>query len=259
MKKFIIKITSLIFWIAIWQILYNWVDAKFLIASPFDVGINIYSLLLKPETWSLIVHTTLRIMIGFIFASCVGILLGTISYVLCFLKELIDVLISIIKIAPIVSFIIFALVYMETVFVVPFISFLMVLPIFYYATYESLTNIDKKMIEMANMYEYSFLSKVKYIYLNESKKNLGLSHKELLLGSLQISLVKLTLGTQELTLTVILIRHHCWPPKLQEALSPDSVIQQRAAYSWLCFIQPGDPHHLCLSPSKAGYAEAAEL
>ena len=172
MKKFIIKITSLIFWIAIWQILYNWVDAKFLIASPFDVGINIYSLLLKPETWSLIVHTTLRIMIGFIFASCVGILLGTISYVLCFLKELIDVLISIIKIAPIVSFIIFALVYMETVFVVPFISFLMVLPIFYYATYESLTNIDKKMIEMANMYEYSFLSKVKYIYLNESKKNL---------------------------------------------------------------------------------------
>lgn len=172
MKKFIIKITSLIFWIAIWQILYNWVDAKFLIASPFDVGINIYSLLLKPETWSLIVYTTLRIMIGFIFASCVGILLGTISYVLRFLKELIDVLISIIKIAPIVSFIIFALVYMETVFVVPFISFLMVLPIFYYATYESLTDIDKKMIEMANMYEYSFWSKVKYIYLNESKKNL---------------------------------------------------------------------------------------
>ena len=40
------------------------------------------------------------------------------------------------------------------------------------------------------------------------RKPLGLSHKELLLGFLQISPVKLTLETQELTLTVILIRHH---------------------------------------------------
>lgn len=172
MKKFIIKLISFIFWIAIWQVLYNWVDAKFLIASPFDVGINIFNLLIKAKTWTLIFHTVLRIMSGFILASLIGMCLGGISYLSRFLKELIDVIMSIIKIAPIVSFIIFALVYMKTELIVPFISFLMVLPIFYYATYQGFKNIDSKMIEMANIYEFNFFDKLKYIYLNGARKNL---------------------------------------------------------------------------------------
>ncbi|MCQ2749830.1 MAG: hypothetical protein MJ246_07830 [Clostridia bacterium] len=46
----------------------------------------------------------------------------------------------------------------------------MVTPIFYYSTYQSLQNVDKKMIQMARMYDFSPYQKLKYIYINSGRK-----------------------------------------------------------------------------------------
>lgn len=173
MKKILTNILALLFWLVIWQISYMYIDAKFLFASPIDVIKYIWSLLFIKDTYIMLCYTTLRIMIGFILALVCGIILGIISSV-CkhVIKPIIEILMLVVKVSPIVSFIILCLVTMPSNIIVPFISFLMTLPTFYYQTVSTIKSADKNLLEMSNVYNYSLGKKIKYIYLNGNKKNI---------------------------------------------------------------------------------------
>lgn len=173
MKKILTNILALLFWLVIWQISYMYIDAKFLFASPIDVIKYIWSLLFIKDTYIMLCYTTLRIMIGFIFALICGIILGIIS-ASCkhIIKPIIEILMLVVKVSPIVSFIILCLVTMPSNIIVPFISFLMTLPTFYYQTVSTINSADKNLLEMSNVYNYSLGKKIKYIYLNGNKKNI---------------------------------------------------------------------------------------
>lgn len=170
MKKFIINLLSVLFWIGVWELVYLLVDENFLLASPLSVAINTGLLLLKKSTYYIMLMSLLRILVGFILAILVGCCCAFVAFKFKAVRPLIEILFKIIKLSPIVSFIIIALVYIPEWIIVPLISFLMVTPVFYYSTYQALRNTDKKMIEMARMYEFTPYQKLKYIYINSGRK-----------------------------------------------------------------------------------------
>lgn len=170
MKKFTINLLSALFWIGIWEVIYLCVDKNFLLASPLAVAQNLVILLTKKSTYYIMLMSLLRILTGFLAAIVIGCLFAYVSFRVKPLRPLIEILFKIIKLSPIVSFIILALVYVPEWIIVPLISFLMVTPVFYYSTLSSLRNVDKKMIEMARMYDFTPFQKLKYIYINSGRK-----------------------------------------------------------------------------------------
>lgn len=170
MKKFIINLLCVLFWIGVWEGIYLLVDKNFLLASPVAVAINFFNLLTKKATYHVMLMSVVRVLIGFAAAIIVGVLFAFVSFKFSKIKPLIETLFKIIKLSPIVSFIILALVYIPNWIIVPFIAFLSVTPVFYYSTYQSLKNVDKKMIQMARMYDFTPWQKLKYIYINSGRK-----------------------------------------------------------------------------------------
>lgn len=69
-----------------------------------------------------------------------------------FVHQLIYPILSIIKATPVASFIILALIWINSANLSTFIAFLMVLPMFYANIYQGLKNVDVKLLEVAKVF-----------------------------------------------------------------------------------------------------------
>lgn len=164
-KNKIIKIFSVIFWICIWQIIYYKTNQEILIVSPFDVFKRLCELIITYEFWITSIYSIIRIILGSLIGIISGILLAILTSKLKIIYYLFYPLINIIKATPVTSFIIITLVWIHSSYIPVFISFLMVLPIIWSNMYQGILKIDKKYIEMANIFNFNFSKKFKYIYI----------------------------------------------------------------------------------------------
>ena len=93
--------------------------------------------------------------------------------------------ISIIKATPVASFVILCLIWMSSASLPVFIAFLMSVPIIYTNMLQGFKSTDAKMLEMAEIFRFSFGKKLLYIYFPQVKSHfvsacsvsLGLSWK----------------------------------------------------------------------------------
>ena len=218
--------TALLFWGALWWIASLIVDKEVLLPSPAAV-IRVFTVLLQSgDFWLSILLSLLRILLGY-FCGCI---LGVLTAALCFRSALADTLVapllSVIRAAPVASFIILALVWIERGLVPAFIAFLMVLPIIAGNVQTALRHVDKELLEVAALYRFDFLKTIRYVYLpavrpyfrSGARTSLGLAWKAGVAAEVLCSLSasiggniyesKLYLETDALfawTLTVILI------------------------------------------------------
>lgn len=164
-NKIIKNLIVLVFWLAVWQIIYMIIGRDILFASPASTLKALAELCLESMFYKTITISFLRIASGFFIGSAVGILLGIATGFSRTLYMLFKPVISIIRSAPVASFIILALAWMKTGEVPIFISFLTVVPIVWSNISEGIASVDFKLLEMAHMYEYTFTVKLKKIYI----------------------------------------------------------------------------------------------
>lgn len=168
MKKILKNIGIIIFWIFIWELLYLIVNKNIVIPSPYNVFINLTNLIKTKEFYISIINTFRSIIIGFFLALATGILTGIINLLIPWTKEIIKPIINIIRVTPVASFVILALVFMQTKNLPILVSFFMVLPLVWRNIIESFKSIDNNLIEMSNLFKVSKLSQIKNIYLPHS-------------------------------------------------------------------------------------------
>jgi len=152
-------------WICIWQIASMLISQEILLVSPVVVVIRIIGLSGDPSFWSSIFNSFLRIFFGFLLANVFGVILAFFSSKSAFFKDFLSPVISIMKSTPVASFIILALVWINSAYLSTFISFLMVLPVVYTNMLAGIENIDSKLINMADVFKVSAAKKIKYIYI----------------------------------------------------------------------------------------------
>lgn len=164
-NKIFIKIIAVLFWILLWQAIYAYVNKEILIVSPFTVIKTIIHLSKEISFWQNILMSFLRVLSGYTLALLFGIILAVISFKFNFVYNLLYPAISIIKAAPVASFIILTLLWIKTSNVPIFISFLMVFPIIWSNIYEGIQQTDKKLLEMAEIYNFNKFKTLKLIYI----------------------------------------------------------------------------------------------
>ncbi|HIZ55199.1 MAG TPA: ABC transporter permease subunit [Firmicutes bacterium] len=171
MKRFITKnkwisaLLALLFWAALWQIIYLAVDQDVLIASPADVLGRIGDLLPAAEFWRTVSLSFIRIFGGFFAAAAMGAILAAGTAFLPSLRMIIAPALSVVKATPVASFILLALVWLRSSQLSLFISFLMVLPVFWSNLEAGILATDRELLEMANVFRVPARKRVQEIYL----------------------------------------------------------------------------------------------
>lgn len=152
MNQFIRKISAIFFWIGLWAIAAAVINKPLLLPSPINVALRIASLISTTTFWSTTILSLLRIMTGIISAVLLGVVLATVTTHNRILSDLFSPILTVIKVTPVASFIILALIWVGRDYVPAVISALMVLPIICNNVSAGLRNIDPKLLELAKVY-----------------------------------------------------------------------------------------------------------
>lgn len=154
-----------LFWLVVWQGASLLIDNPILFVGPGETAAALWGQAGQPAFWTTILHSFARISLGFSGAFVWGILLGSLSYISPFMKELMEPVILLIKSVPVASFVILALIWVGSEHLAVLISFLVVVPIIYVNTYAGLSGTDKKLLEMAGVFRISLWKRIYYIYI----------------------------------------------------------------------------------------------
>lgn len=185
LKSLIFRLLAAVFWLLVWQLAAVLVGKEILLPTPIAVIGRLFELGGTVKLWTDTFSSLGRIMAGFGLGLLTGTVLGFLAYKLKFVRILISPLLTVVKATPVASFIILALVWLTRLHVPAFIAFLMVLPIVTENTVTALGMTDRKLIEMENLFGFSFRRKCATLYFpsfspylfSSVKTSLGLSWK----------------------------------------------------------------------------------
>ncbi|AVQ40018.1 ABC transporter permease [Clostridium botulinum] len=161
-SRLVRKTLIIIFWVFIWELSSLFINNEILLPSPKKVFETLIILGAKKYFWISVFKSILRIIIGILISIALGISLGIIAGINVFMEELLEPLVVTIKATPVMSIIIIALVWLKSSSVAIFTSILMCFPIIYTNVLSGIKSVDKKLLEMANLYKV----KNKYILTN---------------------------------------------------------------------------------------------
>lgn len=164
-KKILIKSAVILFWITAWFALFKIVNSDFVLCSPVKVLQNIFEMAVTKEFWIITAVSILRISAGYLSGIIFGIIIAVFTTQSNILNELFKPLLTVIKTTPVASFILLVLVWLKKDYVPTFISFLIVLPIVWSNISTGILNVDRKMIEVGKIYNFSILKKFRHIYI----------------------------------------------------------------------------------------------
>jgi NitT/TauT family transport system permease protein len=162
-RKLLKGLLIFIFWIAIWQIIAMAVDIEFLLPSPLAPAKALALNAATKKFWLSVLYSLSRVILGFASAVIVGSLLGFVTAKSSLLRSLFAPILHIVRAAPVASFIILALVWINTDILPAFISFLMGLPIIWQTVQTALDNPNKELTEAAEIFNLTKREKLLYV------------------------------------------------------------------------------------------------
>ncbi len=185
LKRIAETAASVMFILLLWQIGASLLDNKILLVSPVDVIIRMGELIGESGFISSLMFSFVRIVIGFAAALVSGCLLGALASRFRIVDILLRPIMVTVKSVPVASFIILALIWLDSSSLSMFISFLMVLPVVYTNVLTGIGAIPKVQREMADVFDIPWGKRLIYIALPNLKPyiisactvSLGLSWK----------------------------------------------------------------------------------
>lgn len=159
------KIASLAFWVLVWQLISMKIGEGILFVSPLLVFKEFLGLFLKKHFYVDVLATALRVLAGFSIGAFVGVFLGIFSYKSKIVKELLQPFMNMVKVTPVVSFIVLALIFIKINLLPVLIVSLIVAPLFYFVSLGSLKSVPKSYLDLAKVFKFSKKRIVKYIYM----------------------------------------------------------------------------------------------
>ncbi len=139
-------------YILVWQLLSMFVDSSLLLPSPKETVRSIISILGTASGWCSIGATILRILCGFLLGCFIGLVLAVMTAKCKWLAWLLQPLRSIIKTTPITSFALILLISLVSGLVPVAVSAIVVVPMIWRTTEESILALDPKLAEMGRIF-----------------------------------------------------------------------------------------------------------
>ncbi|MDQ2085232.1 ABC transporter permease subunit [Herbivorax sp. ANBcel31] len=159
------KIFIFVFWIGIWQIIHLIIGRDIYVPSPLSVFIRLSELIFLKTFWISVANSIYRVVLGIFLSILIGALTAVISSLSNFVYNLIQPLMTAIKSTPVLSFIIIALIWFSSGNVPIFICFLMCYPVIWTNLVAAIKDVDKNLLEMAEVYKVKKSITLKKVYI----------------------------------------------------------------------------------------------
>ena len=148
------------FWVGGWQLATVIVNQNLLLASPGGVVARLAELVITTDFWGTVGHTFVRIAAGFLVAALAGVVGAALAATAQIIDALVTPLVTVIRSAPVVSFIILVLMWADSGQLAFIISFLMVLPIIYTTVLEGIRHRDRALLDVATVFRVPLLRRL---------------------------------------------------------------------------------------------------
>ncbi len=152
-------------WLLVWQVAGMALGQELLLPSPLAALRRLGELALTEPFWRAVGWSAVRILGGFLLACLAGTALAALASRRRCVRELLAPLAAAVKATPVASFIILALVWMNSRQLPLFIAFLMVFPTIYLNMLEGIAQTDGKLLEMAQVFRVPLSRRLGGIYL----------------------------------------------------------------------------------------------
>ena len=159
------KLFAALLALAVWQGAALLVHAPILLPSPLQVAGRLRALLVTADFWGTVGFSLLRIAGGFLLALAAATVLAFGAGRFSLLEILLRPYVLAIKSVPVASFIILALIWLQTSQLSLFISFLMVFPVLYTNVLAGIRSADRQLLEMARVFRVPLGRRLRGIYL----------------------------------------------------------------------------------------------
>lgn len=160
-----VRLWAVAVWLIVWQLGAMALGQEILLVSPVSVLLRLLELIPHWDFWSAILFSFWRITLGFLLACLAGTALGVLSSRFGPVRDLAAPLMGVIKSIPVASFVILVLIWVPSRNLSVVISFLMVTPIVYSNVLGGISSMDKKLMEMADVFAVPFPRRLRYLYL----------------------------------------------------------------------------------------------
>ena len=164
-----IRLWAVIFWLAVWQLAAMglaraYPHGSLLLASPAAVLYRLGQLAVTTAFWQTVGWSAARIFGGFLLSTLLAVLLAVLAAWKNGVGELLAPLVAVIKAVPVASFIILALVWLNSRSLSLFISALMVFPPVYLNVLEGIRRTDGQLLEMARVFRVPFSRQLRFLW-----------------------------------------------------------------------------------------------
>ena len=156
---------SVIFWILVWAVLSWQINSEFLLPSPIDAALSMWNMLFTVSFWQIIGASILRILLAILLSLVLGTLIATLTANIQTADTLFAPLMTVIKATPVASFIILAILWIDRNTLPAFITMLIVIPIVWSNVSAGIKGVDKKLLEVAKIYNFSISKRIFKIYV----------------------------------------------------------------------------------------------
>lgn len=163
-KKSQVFLGTIVF-LALWEFIAIKINKDIYLPKIEDVLISMIEIIKSPEFIKNSISTLYRTIVSFTIALILSVILGVLSFMYPFLKNLLAPLNSIGKTIPTMILVLLALIWFDKDKAPFVVGFAIVFPILYEGIYNSLKDIDKKILDMCKIYKVSQREKIKKIYI----------------------------------------------------------------------------------------------
>jgi NitT/TauT family transport system permease protein len=136
-----------------------------ILPSPIEVFLALKSIVFSSDFLLIVSNTLLKLIIGLILALAVGITLGLSISLNNALKDIFYPVIVFLQAAPVISFILLALIWFSPSIIPVFILCINTFPNLTINVYEGINNIDNKLLEMSRFYRVDNKTLIKKLYI----------------------------------------------------------------------------------------------
>lgn len=167
MKKRVITVLCVLFWLAVWQLGAMALNQKILLVTPVEVVGRLAELIPKADFWKSIAFSAGRILLGFALGLAAGTGLALLSGKFSLARRLLAPPISALKSIPVASFTILALIWISSENLSVLVSLLICVPIVYTNMLEGLDSLDPKLKTMAELFHIPPWRRFAGVYLSQ--------------------------------------------------------------------------------------------
>ena len=164
-KNLIQKAAAVLLALVVWELMSRFVASELLLVSPIAVVKRLFGLVQEEIFLPTVAYTLKRIALGFVFGFVFGALLALAAGRFKIIEALLWPYMLTVKSVPVASFVVLARIWLSSGGLSVFISFLMVLPIIYTNLLDGIKAVDKKMLEMAEVFKMPFSRRLRFIWL----------------------------------------------------------------------------------------------